>query len=104
MARPNILFILVDALRAKSVGSYGYPRATTPVIDGLAKKGVRFENVFCTMNASDPSLTTMMTGLYPRSHGIIHHGNQIPQEEINSFMGNGIRLLPEILKEHGYKT
>ncbi len=104
MSSPNIVFILVDALRARSLGCYGYARNTSPVIDSIARRGVTFENTFCTVNATDPSLTTIFSGLYPRSHGILHHSDQIPPEELLFFESQGITLLPEVLKKQGYAT
>src|ERR1700752_3054085 len=38
----NLLFVLIDTLRADRLGSYGYPRDTSPSIDRLAAGGVRF--------------------------------------------------------------
>src|SRR3989338_1795904 len=104
MPAPNIVFILVDALRASSLGCYGYPRTTSPVMDKLGHHGIVFERAFCTVNATDPSLTTLFSGLYPRSHGIVHHGDQILQKEIDFFSSQEIKLLPEILHDQGYAT
>lgn len=100
----NVLFILVDALRATSLGCYGYPRATSPAIDALAQRGVLFEQAFCTVNATDPSLTTILSGLFPRTHGILHHGDQISAQELALFEQRRIMLLPELLQKRGYRT
>ena len=40
--KPNIVFILADDMGYGDLGCYGHPRAKTPVIDRLAKEGVRF--------------------------------------------------------------
>lgn len=104
MGKANVVFILVDALRATSLGCYGYTRNTSPIIDSIAERGVLFEKAFCTVNATDPSLTTIFSGFYPRSHGIVHHGDQIPEQEIRLFEERNVRLLPEILRENGYST
>ena len=40
----NVLFILVDMLRADRLGAYGYPRDTSPKLDALAASGLRFAN------------------------------------------------------------
>ena len=47
--RPNVVLIVVDTLRSDRLGCYGYPRATSPEIDALAKEGVLFED--CTSQA-----------------------------------------------------
>src|SRR2546425_8131163 len=44
--RPNLLLITIDTLRADRLGCYGYSRARTPVLDQLAREGVRFERAF----------------------------------------------------------
>lgn len=104
MKKPNILFILLDALRADHLGCYGYNKPTSPMIDYIAKKGLIFSNCFSTTNTTDPSVTSIFSGLYPRSHGIVHHSYKVTDEEIESFNKRGIKLLPEILKEKGYTT
>ena len=77
---------------------------TSPNIDNLAKEGVLFEDAYCCINTTDPSLTTIFSGKYPTSHGIINHGPKITEEEIREFNRKGIILLPEILKLRGYTT
>ncbi len=71
MARqPNILWIVVDALRADHLGCYGYDRQTSPCIDRLASQGVLYRRAFSQADYSLPSYTTMLTGLYPHEHGV----------------------------------
>src|SRR4051812_32150560 len=41
-ARPHVLLVTIDTLRADHVGCYGYRAAVTPTLDGLAARGVRF--------------------------------------------------------------
>jgi arylsulfatase A-like enzyme len=104
MRNPNIIFILIDALRVKNLGCYGYLRPTSPNIDKLAEEGIIFKNAFSCINTTEPSLTTIFTGLYPISHGITGHGERVNQKDIENFMMSGIKLLPEILKSKGYTT
>ena len=66
----NIIFILIDALRKKNLGCYGYVKPTSPNIDSLSKKSIIFENAFSTSSATDSSLTSIFSGLYPFNHGI----------------------------------
>ncbi len=50
MARPkNILFIMFDQLRWDYLGCTGHPHLTTPHIDALAARGVRFEPRLCAV-------------------------------------------------------
>jgi len=99
-----IIFIVIDALRARNLSCYGYAKLTSPNIDNLAKEGILFEDAYATINATDPSLTTIFSGMYPFSHGILNHGMRISEKEIQFFLKSRIRLLPEILRLEGYTT
>lgn len=65
---PNILFIAIDDLDT-SIGAYG-GQAQTPVIDGLAAAGVRFDAAYTDAVLCNPSRTSLVTGLRPTSTGI----------------------------------
>jgi len=54
---PSILFIVVDALRARNLGSYRYSKKNSPNIDNLAAQGALFQNAFSFTNTTDPSVT-----------------------------------------------
>ena len=92
---PNILLIVVDALRADHLSSYGYARITSPRLDGIAKEGVLFENAFATSSWSLPSHTSLLTGRYPHEH---QAGEQNP-----SFDGR-YPVVSSYLKDRGYRT
>lgn len=64
--RPDIVFLLVDALRKDHLGCYGYERDTTPVIDGLANDGLLFENTIAQASWTVPSLASVFTSKYPQ--------------------------------------
>lgn len=100
----HIIFIAIDALRARNLGCYGYDREVSPHIDGLANNGVLFEDVYACTNYTDPSFTTIFSGKYPLSHGILNHGPRVTDVEVKRFEEREIRLLPEILKANGYTT
>lgn len=102
--RPNIIFIIIDAVRARNVGAYGYDKPTTPNIDKIAQEGVLFRNAYCCINYTDSSLTSIFSGIYPIGHGILHHGGGLGDEEVKAFIQSGIELLPEILRSEGYST
>jgi len=101
---PNILVIVIDAVRARNLGCYGYSKQTSPNIDNLAKEGVLFEDAYSCTNVTDASLTTIFSGKYPLSHGIIRHGPRLSKEEIQKIDEYGIRFLPQILRARGYVT
>jgi arylsulfatase A-like enzyme len=68
---PNVLLFVVDALRADALGCYGNERIRTPVIDGLAERGVVFENAFVQAPFTWTSFGSFLTGKYPRRHGLV---------------------------------
>jgi arylsulfatase A-like enzyme len=63
-ANADVVLITVDALRADHVGAYGYARNTTPNIDALARRGVRFERAYTQAPHTSFSVASMLTGKY----------------------------------------
>lgn len=100
----RILIIGIDALRARNLGCYGYSEQTSPNIDNLAREGVLFEDAYSCQNTTDPSFTTIFSGKYPLSHGIIRHGQRVRKTDIAKLHASATRFLPEILKGEGYTT
>lgn len=96
--KPNILLISIDALRADHLGCYGYDRDTSPFIDELARRGIRFENASVNTHGTTPSHTTMLTGLYQETHRVAL------TDIARSGIPHEVMLLPEILKREGYET
>jgi len=91
----NILLVTLDTTRADHLGCYGYPPAKTPHLDGLAREGIRFARVYCPAPLTLPSHCSIMSGLYPVTHGVRNNGHDLPA---------GIKTLADILKGHGYAT
>jgi arylsulfatase A-like enzyme len=60
----DVVLISVDALRADHVGAYGYRRGTTPNIDALAARSVRFERVYTQAPHTSFSVASLLTGTY----------------------------------------
>lgn len=98
----RIIFIIADTLRAQNVGLYGANPSPTPNIDALGKTGIVFDNAYTTITKTDPAITTIMTGRYPLSNGLINHGPEITRKEEKNL--SALTFLAEILKKHGYKT
>jgi len=73
-APPNVFLITIDTLRADHVGCYGYSGVKTPAIDGLAKDGLRFTSAFTPVPVTNSSHASILTGLYPSSHGVTDFG------------------------------
>ena len=66
----NLILISIDTLRADHLGCYGYGRETSPALDALAKRGALFEQDISSSSWTVPAHMSMLTGLYPRSHGV----------------------------------
>jgi len=93
----NIIFIVIDTLRASRLGCYGYDKPTSPTIDRLASEGVRFARCFAPGIPTTPAHTTLFTGLHPLTHNIVTHGGSVDLER-------SIPMLPELLQNAGYTT
>jgi arylsulfatase len=65
-----VILIVIDTLRADYLGSYGYPRESSPHLDRLAARGVRFDDVTSTAPVTLPSVASILTGLIPPTHGV----------------------------------
>ena len=72
---PNILLMMCDQLNAGVLGCYGGP-VSTPNIDRLAAQGVVFSNASCPTPFCSPSRASLITGLYPHTHGIVCNINR----------------------------
>jgi arylsulfatase A-like enzyme len=104
MKPKNIILIVIDAVRSNNLGCYGYHQKTSPFIDSLAKQGTIFENAFSCINTTDPSITSIFTGLLPINHGIRHHGAKVKQNEITNFYEKDIKTLTYFLNKAGYTS
>ena len=70
----RILYIDIDSQRPDHLGCYGYHRKTSPNIDRIAARGVRFENHYVTDAPCLPSRTAMWSGRFGIHTGVINHG------------------------------
>ena len=91
----NVLFILVDTLRAHHLGSYGYERDTSPTIDALAGSGARFAKHLSQSSWTKCSMASMWTSLYPARSKITRYEDALPESAT---------LPAEILQEAGFRT
>ena len=66
----NVVFVLIDMLRADRLSSWGYARQTSPTLDELASGGVRFARQLSQSSWTKASMASMWTGLYPSRTGI----------------------------------
>ena len=76
----NVVLVTIDTLRADHLSLYGYPRQTTPHIDAFARAAMTYENAYATATFTSPSLVSMLTGLYPASHGVRFLRQSLPPD------------------------
>jgi arylsulfatase A-like enzyme len=91
---PNVLLIVLDAVRADALSAYGAPRDTTPFLKELARDGVRFENARATAPWTLPSHASLFTGRFPSEFRV---GVKRPLDAAHP-------TLAEFLAAHGYAT
>lgn len=92
----NVVVVLIDTLRARSLKAFNpQSRVKTPVLDAMAKDGAVLEATQAPENWTKPSTASLLTGLYPATHGAKTDGAMVPK---------GATLLSESLKEAGFKT
>ena len=97
LPRPrNVIFILVDTLRADRLGSYGYGRSTSPNVDAFAHESVRFANARSQAPCTFPSVNSMLTSRWP--------GAFLSQPDGAVGIPEGIPSLAEILHARGFRT
>lgn len=92
----NVLLVTFDTTRADFLGCYGKDSARTPHLDGLAAEGYLFEHAYASNPVTQPSHSTILTGVYPMVHGVRDNTFfHLPDER---------QTLAETLSEHGYAT
>jgi arylsulfatase A-like enzyme len=93
--KPNVLFILIDTLRADHLPIYGYSRQTAPNLTALARESIVFNRMYASTSWTAPSVATIFTSLYPEFHTVSDRTDVLPSSVVT---------LSEILKVGGYKT
>lgn len=87
----NILFIMADQLRRDYLGCYGARHLSTPNIDALASRGVRFDNAYVQGPVCGVSRMSYYTGRYMSTHG--SNWNFVPLPLHNPTLGDHLRAL-----------
>ncbi|HET7295160.1 MAG TPA: sulfatase [Vicinamibacteria bacterium] len=111
LERPDLVLIVVDALRRDHLPFHGYPRNTAPFLTELAARGVVFERAHSTSSSTPPAVASLLTSLFPAEHGVVHgfspslrkdkpgrpraHVTPLPDEAVT---------LAEVLGAAGYAT
>jgi len=91
----NVLFVLVDTLRADRLGVYGYARDTSPNLSALAATGVRFAHQVSQSSWTKCSMASLWTGLYPVRTRVLRAYDVLSPQA---------RMPAEIFQEAGFRT
>lgn len=95
-AKPDVLLITIDTLRADQVHAYGFPLQSTPNLDGLAERGALFETAIAASSRTVPSHASMFSSRWVREHSV------------GTFNGSsrleGVDTLAERFRAAGYET
>ena len=95
-APPLTVLVTLDTTRADRLGAYGYEAARTPVLDRIAREGALFLDASATAPTTLPSHASILTGLFPPSHGARNNGNHLLPPEIET--------MAEVFQRAGYAT
>ena len=88
--RPNVVWLVIDTLRADHVSTYGYPVRTTPNLDAIGADGAVFERAISGSSWTIPSHYHMVTGKFAPG--------------AQKILADDVTTAAEILRERGYKT
>jgi arylsulfatase A-like enzyme len=92
----HILLISIDTCRADYLGSYGYPRKTSPNIDAVAQEAILFNHVLTPVPVTLPAHASMLTGTIPPYHGVRYNiGYRLQESNLT---------IAEILQQNKYIT
>src|SRR5690554_3162297 len=69
--KPNVLILLSDQHSKKVMGYEGHPDVLTPHLDKLANESVVFDRAYCPVGICASSRSSLMTGIYPRTMGLL---------------------------------
>ena len=91
-----MLLITLDTTRADRLGCYGYEKAKTPNLDGLAAGGVRLMHAYSPVPLTLPAHCSLFTGTCPPHHRVRNNGVY--------YLNEGNVTLAEVLKKEGFRT
>ncbi len=95
-APPSLVLLTLDTTRSDHLGAYGAAGARTPVLDGLAARGVRYARAISPSPLTLPAHASLLTGLDPPEHGVRDNGTAVLPAEVPT--------LASVLEERGYAT
>ena len=91
----NVVFVLIDTLRADRLHSYGYERPTSQTMDTLASRGILFKHVLSQSSWTKSSMASLWTGTQPPNNGVVRYDQVLPDAAV---------MPAELFKQAGYRT
>jgi arylsulfatase len=103
---PPIVLITIDALNVEHLSLYGYERESSPHLEGLAAESIFFRNAWAPSSWTAPSMASLFTGVYPRTHGVENGVLSLETAEIfgQERVPEHLLTLAERLRRAGYET
>lgn len=92
---PSVILITIDTVRADRMGFLGSTRGLTPQLDSFARQAVVFDRSYSQAPLTPVSHATILTGTYPRFHGVRDFGSRLPDSP---------PYLPALFRARGYRT
>ncbi len=101
--RPNVLFILADDLGYGDLSCYGRPDYLTPVLDGLARQGVKLTSAYAAAPVCTPTRCAFVTGQYPQRTEVGLHEPLTARDRDNGLPADQ-PTIAALVKANGYDT
>jgi hypothetical protein len=101
-ARPNVVLVVLDTVRADHLRRYGYARDTMPALERWAERALVAERAVSPAGWTSPAHASLFSGLTPSQHGIDYAID--PADGLRTRARDGIRWLPDRLAAAGYTT
>lgn len=100
----SAIIVVVDTLRADHLGTYGYGRPTSPLLDAYAREGRVFERAYSTSTWTLPSLASLYTGRFPATHRAGMSSFELPNAIAANRLGPELPTLAEAFAARGFST
>ncbi len=116
--RPNVVLVVIDTLRPDHLELHGYGRSTAPFLNELGARAAVFDRALSASSWTAPATASVMTGLYPTSHGVTdgmmaheqavenakkRHPDRPVKLELNA-IPQRVATIAELFREAGYRT
>ena len=80
---PNVIVLVFDALTARNLSAYGYPRNTGPNFERFAERATIFHNYNSAGNYTVPGVASLLTGMYPWTHRAVNHSGLVRRDMLD---------------------